>query len=164
MKNVIAGLLLALVMLVVPTFGQTTQTPNTPETKLPFSLVVNISTDDPQVTPAVQALADALKTDLGDGFAVSSTKPEQDDPTQYVILISAFGSTTVDKDGKAIPTNIMLVAGFVHVKGHVLPFYLFSVPIQLDSISQVPELEGGIMAVLGRADASIGDLGGVDKL
>ena len=164
MKNVIAGLLLALVMLVVPTFGQTTQTPTAPATKLPFSLVVNISTDDPQVTPAVQALADALKTDLGDGFSVNGTKPKQNDPTQYVLLISAFGSVTVDKDGKTIPTNIMLVAGFVHVKGHVLPFYLFSVPVQLDSVSQVPELESGIMNVLGQSDESVGEIGGADKL
>jgi hypothetical protein len=167
MKNYVVGLFLALALLfTVPTFGQS-NAPAPPQTqaeaKLPISIVLVTDPNGP-VTPAVQTFVDGLKTALGDGFVISTEKPKTDAPTQYVIAILGFGSTTANADGKIVPTNVLTVLGLLHRQGHEYPTYLFGAPIQLDNGDQVPTLVDSLLITLGGADDGIAQSGGADKL
>jgi hypothetical protein len=163
-----AGLFLLLAaMFAVPTFGQnntpTPQQPQATEEKLPISIVLLSDSDNPP-TLAAEAVVKALTEELGDGYEISNTRPKKDDPTQFVIVIMAFGTTTVDKDGKTQQSSILAVSGKLHVKGHDFGYYLFAAPVQIETANQAIGLAEAVLDILGEADEAIAEDGGVDKL
>jgi hypothetical protein len=158
----IAGLFLLLaVLFALPTFGQNS-TPAPAQEKSPLSIVLMADKDNPP-TPAAQTLVDTLTKILSDGFTISNTKPGKDDPTQYVIVIMAFGTTNV-VGGKQVPSNVLNVTGKLHVKGHDFGYYLFSAPLQIETDEEATEVAGLAVDILGSADAAIAEDGGPDKL
>ena len=173
MKLRIAGLFLALAALfTVPTFGQNVTLPEVPTTqqapvtKPPISLLVITNPNSP-VTPAFTAFVTALNTQLAEDFTVNTkAQAAKDDATQYEIRVLAFGSTTTkDDDGKTvIPTNVISITATLHIKGRLYPLYLFSGPLQLNSVADVNDLLQFFDETMNEADQGLAEAGGPDKL